>query len=121
MAQIIDNRASLFEQTIRIYDSFYSVDLVVGASQYDIVYGYFSSVCDTKNIAKNFTAFLFRIAQETDIDVLTLLEQLQGSADKLQMNKIMAYYLNGFKSKTSLYGSGIVPRPVQPVSRNIVQ
>lgn len=120
MAKIIDNRLSSLDQTIRIYDSFYAVNLVVGADQYDIVYGYFSSVCDTKNIAANFTAFLFRIAQETKIDVLELLAQLQGTNNKLQMNKVMAYYMNSLKSKTSLYGVAATPKPNLPIARNIV-
>lgn len=120
MANIIDNRNSL-DQTIRIYDSFYAFDLKVGASQFDIVYGYFSSVCTTKQIAGNFTATLFRIAQQTDIDVLVLLQQIQGTNSTLEMNKVICYYLNSFKSKTALYGIGNVPIPVLPVSRNIVQ
>lgn len=119
MANIIDNRISL-DNTIRIYDSFYAVNLVVGADQFDIVYGYFTSVCDTKNIAANFTAFLFRIAQETSIDILDLLAQIQGAGNKLQMNKVLAYYLNSFKSKTSLYGVAALPQPNLPVARNIV-
>lgn len=119
MANIIDNRSSL-DNTIRIYDSFYAVNLVVAADKFDIVYGYFTSVCDTRNIAANFTAFLFRIAQETNIDVLDLLAQLQGAGNKLQMNKIIAYYLNSFKSKTSLYGIGAIRQPNLPVARNIV-
>ena len=120
MPRIIDNRTSL-DQTVRIFDTFYSTDLVVGADQYDIVYGYFAEVCATRNIAANFAAVLFRIAQEADINVLDLLATVQGAENKLQMNKIICYYLNSFKSKTSLYGVGVVPRPVQPVARNIVQ
>lgn len=119
MATIIDNRTSL-DKTIRIFDSFYAVNLVIAADKFDIVYGYFTSVCDTKNIAANFTAFLFRIAQETNIDVLDLLSQIQGANSKLQMNQILAYYLNSFKSKTSLYGVAAAPQPNLPVARNIV-
>ena len=120
MPRIIDNRTPL-DQTVIIFDTFYSTNLIVGADQYDIVYGYFSGVCASKNIAANFTAVLFRIAQEADVDVLDLLDSVQGAENKLQMNKIICYYLNSFKSKTSLYGVGVVPRPVQPVARNIVQ
>lgn len=119
MAKIIDNRTSL-DQTIRIFDSFYAVNMTVGPDKFDIVYGYFTSVCDTKNIAANFTAFLFRIAQETQIDVLELLEQIQGTNNKLQMNKVLAYYLNTFKSKTSLYGVASKAKPNLPVARNVV-
>jgi len=120
MPTIIDNRTPL-DQTVRIFDTFYSTDLVVGADQYDIVYGYFSGVCATKRIAANFSAVLFRIAQEAGVNVLDLLATVQGAENKLQMNKIICYYLNSFKSKTTLYGVGVVPRPVQPVARNIVQ
>ena len=119
MAKIIDDRTSL-DQTIRIYDSFYAVNMKVSPDKFDIVYGYFSSICDTKNIAANFTAFLFRIAQETQIDALELLSQIQGTANKLQMNKVLAYYLNSLKSKTSLYGVGAALKPNLPVARNVV-
>lgn len=117
----IDNRTT-FDQTIRIFDSFYAVNLVVPSDQYDVVHGFFIKVCASKNIANNFTAILFRVAQETKIDALTLLQQLQGTGgNKLKMNQILAYYLNSFKSKTSLYGIGAVQLPNQPVARNIVQ
>lgn len=119
MPQILDNRTSL-DQTVRIFDSFYSFNLIVNGNAYDIVHGYFLSVCDTKNIADNFTAVLFRIAQETGINVLDLLDQIKGTK-KMEMNQIIAYYLNSFKSKTTLYGISIIPKSNQPVARNIVQ
>ena len=119
MPQILDNRTSL-DQTVRIFDSFYSFDSVVNAIEYDIVYSYFVSVCSTKNIAANFTAVLFRIAQETQIPVINLLDQVKGKK-KMEMNQVLAYYLNSFKSKTSLYGISIIPKSNQPVARNIVQ
>lgn len=106
--------------TVKIFDDFYSFNMVVNGNEYDIVNGYFKSVCGTKQIAGNFTAFLFRIAQETGIPVLDLLGQIQGT-NKLQMNQVISYYLNSFKSKTSLYGMSTVPQSNQPVARNIVQ
>ena len=48
------------------------------------------------------------------------MDQIKGTK-KMEMNQILAYYLNSFKSKTTLYGIGIQPRSNQPVSRNIVQ
>jgi len=119
MPKILDTTSEL-DRTIRIFDSFYSIDLVVGAGEYDIVHGYFVSVCATKNIADNFTAVLFRISKETGVNVLDLLQSIQGKS-KLQMNQTISYYLNSFKSKTSMYGVGLVPKPNQPVARNIVQ
>lgn len=119
MPQILDTRTSM-DQTVRIFDSFYAFDLQVNAGDFDIVYGYFRTVCATQNIAGNFTAVFFRIAQETGIPVLELLKAIQGTS-ALQMNKIISYYLNSFKSKTSLYGVAITPPPNQFIARNIVQ
>jgi len=119
MPQILDQRTSM-DQTVRIFDSFYAITLTINGNEYDIVRGYFVSICATKNIANNFTAVLFRISQETGIDALDLLDQVKGKK-KMEMNQIFAYYMNSFKSKTSLYGIGIVPKPNLPVARNIVQ
>lgn len=120
MAKIIDDRTQV-DPTIKIFDSFYAVQLRVPSDQYDIVRSFFLGVSESQRIANNFTAVLFRVAQETQIDALDLLQQLQGAGDKLRMNQILAYYLNSLKSKTSLYGIGTIPKPNQPVSRNIVQ
>jgi hypothetical protein len=119
MAQIIDIRSS-FDNTVRIFDSFYAVNLVVNGNEYDIVFSYFKTVSATKAIAGNLTSALFRISQDSGIPALELMTQLQG-VTLLQMNQIMAYYLNSFKSKSSLYGVGITPTPNQVIQRNIVQ
>lgn len=121
MPRIIDDRTSL-DQTVKIFDAFYQTNLQIGAAQYDIVHGYFSKVCSTKNIANNFTVVLFRIATQTGVDVLTLLDELQGKSNKsnLKMNEQICYWLNGLKSKTSLYGISVIPQPVVPVARNVV-
>ena len=119
MPQIIDNRTNL-DQTVRIFDSFYSFNTVINAAEFDIVHSYFISVCDSKNVANNFTAVFFRVAQETGVPVLDLLDQIRGTK-KVEMNQVLAYYLNSFKSKTSLYGIAIIPQSNQSVARNIVQ
>lgn len=119
MSKILDTRNGT-DNTIQIFDSFYSFNMVVNGSEYDIVHGYFVSICETKQIANNFTAVLFRISNETGYPVLDLLDQIKG-VKKMEMNQILAYYLNSFKSKTSLYGLSIVPQSNQPVARNIVQ
>lgn len=120
MPTIYENEKNL-DQTVRIFDSFYQKNLRVAAGDFDIVYGYFSNVCETKNIAANFTAVLFRIAQETGNNVLDLLRIIQGAENKLQMNKIICFYLNSLKSKSTLYGVGTVPQANQPAARNVVQ
>jgi hypothetical protein len=119
MPRILDTRNGL-DKTIRIFDSFYAVNLTVNGDEYDVVHGYFLSVCTTKTIADNFTAVFFRISQDTGISALDLLAQIKGT-DKMTMNQVLAYYLNSFKSKTTLYGISIIPKPNQLVQRNIVQ
>lgn len=120
MAKVIDDRTQV-DPTVKIFDSFYATKLVVPSDQYDVVHSYFLNICDTEKIANNFTAFLFRIAQETKTDALALLQELKSGENKLRINQIMAYYLNSLKSKTSLYGVAIIPKPNLPVARNIVQ
>lgn len=121
MATVIDNRKSNSkDKTIRIFDSFYSFNLIVNPNEYDVVHSYFASICESVDIADNFTAILFRIAQQTQVPVLDLLNQLKGK-QKMEINQILAYYLNSFKNKTTLYGTSVLPRPNQPVARNIVQ
>lgn len=120
MPLIYTQKESL-DNTVKIFDNFYNTSLVVPSNQFDIVRGFFLSVCTDKKTAENFTSFLFRVAQESGIDALTLLDNIKGTAtNTVELNQTMAYYLNSLKSKTSLYGVAVVPRPVVPVARNVV-
>ena len=121
MPTIFDNRNTM-DQTVRIYDAFYDIDVTVNAAEFDIVLGFFREVCQTADIAANYTAFLFRVAAESGIPVLDFLEDLQGmKTDSMKINQFLAFYLNKFRPKSSLYGVGSIPRPVIPVARNVVQ
>lgn len=109
------------DRTVKIFDAFYNTNLTIPADQYDIVFSFFQSVCSTKAIAENYTVILFFIAQDAGVNAMSLLENIKGNTrNKIEINKVMAYYLNSFKSKTSLYGVGQIPRPSQPVARNVV-
>jgi len=118
MATITKNSSA--DQTVRIFDSFYNTKLVVDAASWDVVFSYFKGTSDNTQVAANFASLLFRIAQESSVDVLELLQLLKGQPNKLSMNKIICYYLNTFKSKVSLYGIGDIPKPNEAVQRNIV-
>ena len=118
---LVSTQQQSIDRTVKIFDNFYNVTVTVPSNQYDIVLSYFKGVCETETIAQNFTAFLFKVAQEAGLDALTLVETIKGSTkNKLELNQTLAYYLNSFKSKHSLYGVGTIPRPVQPVARNVV-
>lgn len=109
------------DQTVLIFDNFYNVQITVPAPEYDVVNSYFKGVSGNSKIAANFSAFLFRIAKDGGYNVLDLLETIKGAKNnKLQMNQVICYYLNTFKSKAALYGVGNVPNPNQAVQRNVV-
>lgn len=119
MARIIDEREHL-DRTVKIYDDFYDSKISIPPASYDLVHSYFLGVCATKKIADNFTALLFRISNVVGVDALEFLEALKGLPNRLKMNERMIFYLNSFRSRAALYGVGVVPKPVQPVSRNII-
>lgn len=108
------------DQTIQIFNDFYNVKLSVSGNEYEIVYSFFNGYTTNTTVAKSYTETLFRISNETGIDVLTLLESFQAG-DSMKITLTMAYYLNSLSDKTVLYGiSNIIPAN-QVVQRNIIQ
>jgi hypothetical protein len=118
-SSITTDRDSI-SQTVRIYDNFYSTTLNVNGAEYDLVFSYFKGTSQNNTIAANFTALLFSIAQQTKIPVQQLLEALQGTNNTLQANNLLCYYLNTFRAKAAMYGTGNIPQPNQAVQRNVV-
>ena len=108
------------DQTVRIYDQFYNYDENVSAAEYDIVLSYFKSVVNTVEQAENFTTSVFRVAQESGIDALTILDQLEGTTGP-QLTASLCYYLNSVRSNATLLG---VLQPSAPnfwTARNVRQ
>lgn len=99
------------DQTVRVYDQFYSFDITVPADEYDIVYSFFLREMTTPRAAGNFTVSLFRVAQETQIPVLNLLQGFQGGNNGMNLNVSLAYYLNMIRDRATLLGVGT---PVTP-------
>lgn len=116
---IIDAPTTQLDNTVRLFDKFYDNEIIVNASEFDLVNSYFLSICKTANIARNFTAFLFRISNITDEPIMLLLDYIKGKSG-LEVNSIMAYYLNSIRSKTTLYGVSSIPTPNQTIQRNII-
>lgn len=109
------------DQTVQIFDAFYKQDVTIGVNEYNQVYAYFKQVCESKEAAENFTYIFFKMAQDNGINVITLLEELQRkSVSKVELNQVMAFYFNSFKSKSSLYGVIGAVEPTLPVARNVV-
>lgn len=113
------------DQTVRVFDTFYDYDVNIAVGDYDVVNSYFKSVMTTKQAADNFTVSLFRVAQDTNIPPLTLLQSFQaGNTNNnpgLSLNINMAYYLNSIRNRATLLGVGIAVAPNYYAARNVVQ
>ena len=116
------------ENTIQIFDSFYSSTISVPVNEWDAVYSYFVGVLkgnseseSTKETAKKFATVLFKISQQTGTDIMVFMDYFRTNVEtKVQVNSEMAHYLNLLESKTALYGVSTVPTPNQAVQRNII-
>ena len=107
------------DQTVKVFDEFFGFSINVEANDYDAVYSYFKSIYKDDRAAGNFTVTLFRIANEQQIPVLTLLNQFKTSTTSAEVNMLMAYYLNNMRSGSTLLG---VSEPTQPnfyAARNV--
>ena len=105
--------------TVRIFDGFYSYEQYVSVEEYDVVYSYLKSVFTTDAAAGNFTVALFRIANETNTPVLTVLQSIQGQ-DALTLTQTLCYYLNSMRSGSTLLGFGVPVTPNYYTARNVV-
>ena len=108
------------DQTVRIYDQFYNYAEDVPSAEYDIVNSYFKSVFNTSEQAENFTVAVFRVAQESGVDALTILNQIQGATGP-ELTANLCYFLNSVRSNATLLG---VLQPAVPnywTARNVRQ
>jgi pyruvate/2-oxoacid:ferredoxin oxidoreductase alpha subunit len=105
--------------TVRVFDQFYDYDVNVPAAEYDIVHSYFLSTMTTSQAAGNFTVSLFRVAEDTGIPVLTLLEEFKTN-NGMNINVNLAYYLNAVRSRATLLGVGATVTPNFYQARNVL-
>ena len=110
----------MVDKTVKAFQSFDETELSVNAATYEVVLSFFKGLTTTEKIAKSYSENLFKIAQATGIDVLTLLETFEAD-EKLKVTLTMAYYLNSFSDKTVMYGASDIVAPNYLVARNIVQ
>lgn len=106
------------DTSVKIFDQFYGYEANVPAQEYDVVYSFFRSVFSDVQAAGNFTVTVFRMSEESDIPVMTLLQQFQGQS-KPELTLTLAYYLNGLRSKSTLLGLNNPVTPNYYVSRNV--
>jgi hypothetical protein len=106
------------DQTVQIFDQFYNYAVTVPQLEYDAVYSYLLSVFDNPASAGNFSVTLFRVAEQSAIPVMDLLQSFQGMG-KPELTLSLAYYLNGLRSPSTLLGINQRTQPNYYVARNI--
>lgn len=75
---------------------------------------------DTARAAGNMTVSLFRVADQTKVPVLTLLDTMKG-ATGLDLTASMAYYLNNIRSNATLLGVNAQTTPNFYAARSVIQ
>jgi hypothetical protein len=108
------------DQTVQIFDQFYNYSANIPAMEYDVVLSFFRSVFTTTLAAENFTTALFRVAEESETPVLTLLQSMEGQ-NSVQLTISMAYYLNSIRSPATLLGVLTPTTPNFYTARNVRQ
>ena len=106
------------DQTVQIFDRFYGYQQTVAVDEYDAVLSYFKSVFGTATAAGNFTVAVFRVAQQSNIPVMTLLQQFQGKNGP-EITATLAYFLNGVRSASTLLGVNVPTQPNYYIAHNI--
>jgi hypothetical protein len=106
------------DQTVQIFDRFFGYQQTVAVDDYDAVLSYFESVMGDATSAANFTVALFRVANQSKIPIMSLLQKIQGQSG-LQLTASLAYFLNGVRSASTLLGVNVGTQPNYYVAHNI--
>jgi hypothetical protein len=103
------------------FNTFYNNPPPTGDAAYELVYSFFARYSGSITAAQTSTQQLFSIAQQTNQNVLDLLQTFQGLNGQ-QVSLTMAYYLNSLNpNKVVLFGLNAPFEPNNLVQRNIVQ
>ena len=106
--------------TVRVFDRFYEYEANIPTNEYDLVNSFFLANMKSRAAAGNMTVSLFRVAEQTKIPALTLLQGFQGT-NGINLTANLAYYLNLIRDRAALLGVGV---PVQSnfyAARNVIQ
>ena len=108
------------DRSVFLIDNFYKFSLSVDSNLYDTVLSFFKQRIDNDFAAKNFALNLFRISEDNNVPVVTLIEQIKDQ-NQLQLSQTFAYYLNNLRSNSTLLGVGAPVLPAKYAARNVVQ
>lgn len=119
MANQSVNYAVPNDRTIRVFDKFYNFDIEVDAGQYDLVYSFVKRVFDDDTAARNFTTSLFQVSEQSGVPVTELIKDMEGQ-NSLQLTASIAYFLNNFRSNSTLLGVSETFSPNLYAARNVL-
>jgi hypothetical protein len=108
------------DQTVKVFDEFFRFEANVPANEYDVVNSFFLKEMADRQVAANFTASLFQVAENTGIPAVTLLQAFQGKTG-MDLTASLSYYLNQVRSRTTLLGVGVALQPNFYAARNVTQ
>lgn len=87
--------------------------------EYGYVISFFKSIMKDEHAAETFAEALYEVAQATQVNILILMETLKD-LDLIQLNRTMAYYLNGIRSPATMLGVQNTVRPNYYAGRNVL-
>ena len=86
---------------------------------YDYIVSYFKKVMKDSRAAETFAAVLFKVAAVTQTKALVLFDSIKGQ-NEIELNRTMAYYMNGLRSPSTLLGVQNTVRPNYYAGRNVL-
>jgi hypothetical protein len=119
MATTINTINRSVDLTVRIFDDFDNFELEVPVNEWDVVLSFFEKVFGIGEAATAFATNLFRVANESDTNVQILLDEMDG-LDRIKVTATLAYYINSFRSSSTLLGINSAVTPTVWAARNIL-
>jgi hypothetical protein len=119
MASSINVLNSSVDLTVRVFDDFNPLSIDVPVNEWDQVISFFDKVFGPGDAAVAFATNLFRVSYESNTPVLTLLDQME-QFDRIKVTQTLAYYLNGYRSLSTLLGVNSTVAPTVWAARNIL-
>lgn len=108
------------DKTVDIFNNFYKIQMTIDTAEYEQVFTYFMHLYDgNKPAAETFSVNLFHISQLTGRESLDLLADIKGK-DSVTVTKLMCYYLNDIRSKSTLIGISDPVKPNYYAARNVL-
>lgn len=89
------------------------------SDEYQYILSFFTKIMKDSHAASTFTDSLYEVATATQTNVLVLFESIKGK-NEIELNRVMAYYMNALRSPATLLGVQNLVRPNFYAGRNVL-